>query len=121
MFSDSGELHIWRTQGSWQGTLIRAARTGETPDFTESIDEHQMLWGDQVEAQHNGFSLMTDGIQGLQHAVPLPVLDPTPDQANPRNLKQYKARPLRLTVRHYLAQEDVARIVTSRLVNLTIN
>lgn len=121
LFGNAGEIYIWRSGNAWHGRFIRAAQSDEKAMYTESIDEQQMLWGDQVESQANGFSVMGDGIQGLQHAFPYDVPDPTADQATPNNPKQYKERPLRLVVRHYLAQEDVARIVTSRLVALTIN
>ena len=122
LFGDSAEIHLWRSQNEWHGTLIRPATADETADYTESLDECQILWGDRVERDdpcNAGFSIMTDGIQGLQHVVPLNVADPTPQQAQPNNPKQYKERPLRLRVRHYLAKEDFARIVTSRLVTLT--
>lgn len=106
---------------AWQGRFIRAAQAGEDATYTESIDEQQMLWGDPIESRVNGFSVMSDGIQGLQHAFPCDVPDPTAHQATENNPKQYKERPLRLVVRHYLAQEAVARIVASGLVALTIN
>lgn len=125
VFGNSAEIHIWRTGKSWQGRLIRPVSADETPTYTESINEQRMLWGDQVESRHNGFSIMTDGIQGLCHAVPLDVPHPTPEQAvkdrNGKPTKQYKVRPLRLVVRHYLAPDDVAHIVTSRLVSLKNN
>lgn len=121
LFGNTGEIYIWRSGNAWHGRFIRAAQPDERATYTESIDETQMLWGDQVESRSNGFSVISDGIQGLQHAVPCVVPDPTADQATTNNPKQYKVRPLRLTVRHYLAQEDVAHIVTSRLVALTIN
>lgn len=121
LFGDAGEIYIWRSGNAWHGRFIRAAQADEKAMYTESIDERQMLWGDQIETRSNGFSVMSDGIQGLQHAFPCDVPDPTADQAMPNNPKQYKERPLRLVVRHYLAQEAIARIVTSRLVTLTIN
>jgi CRISPR-associated protein (TIGR03984 family) len=121
LFGSAGEIYIWRSGDAWYGRFIRTAQSDEQATYIESIDETQMLWGDQVESRSNGFSVMRDGIQGLQHAVPCTVPDPPAKQATENNPKQYKERPLRLVVRHYLAQEDVARIVTSRLVALTIN
>ncbi len=121
LFGNSGEIYIWRSGNAWHGRFIRAAQAKEQATYTESLDETQMLWGDQIESRSNGFSVMSDGIQGLQHAVPCVVPDPTSDQAAENNPKQYKGRPLRLVVRHYLAQKAVARIVASRIVALTIN
>lgn len=110
LFSTSAELHIWRSGGTWQGCLIQATNTGEEPKFTEYIEELYMLWGDWAEAVGGtGFTLLSDGAQGLRHAAPL-ELKPA----------KYDVRPLRLKVRHYLAKdEDAARIVASRLVELS--
>lgn len=121
LFGSAGEIYIWRSGGAWHGRFIRAAQADEQATYIESIDEPQMLWGNQVESRPNSFSVMSDGAQGLQHAVPCIVPDPTAAQATKNNPKQYKERPLRLVVRHYLAQEAVAHIVTSRLVALEIN
>lgn len=56
---------------------------------------------------------MSDGVQGLYHAVPLP----------PETISTHKDggyRPLRLQVRHYLVDDELgqARIGFSRLVKL---
>jgi hypothetical protein len=55
------------------------------------------------------FTLLRDGAQGLRHAVPVALAIGAADG---------KATPHRLLVRHYLADEDFARIVASRLVDL---
>ena len=111
LFSDRGELQIWRSDIGWRGCLIREAYGDDTPTFTESIDEMRILWGTEAEPLDNNFTRLTDGGQGLCHTVPL-ALDGS------FNIGE---RPLRLRVRHYLGENDLglASIVASRLVDLS--
>lgn len=112
LFSDRGELQIWREDDDWKGCLIREARGGDTPTFTESIDEMRILWGTEADPLDANFTRFTDGGQGLRHTVPLTV---------DGSFKPGE-RPLRLRVRHYLGEDDfgLANIVASRLVDLCI-
>ena len=111
LFSERGELQIWRSDIGWRGCLIREAGGGDTPTFTESIDEMRILWGTEAEPLDNNFTRLTDGAQGIRHTVPL-ALDGS------FNIGE---RPLRLRVRHYLGENDLglASIVASRLVDLS--
>lgn len=104
VFGESGELHVWRVGDGFQACQFVDSRG----DSHQYFDEAQMLWGDHAEKiGESGFALMSDGVQGLHHAVPLPL-----DGA-------YDQRPLRLVIRHYLAtNEPFARIAHSRLVKL---
>lgn len=112
LFSADRELHIWRSGNGWQGHLIRQIDKGETPTFTECIDETHILWGDQADpVGTTGFTLMSDGAQGLRHAIPLESRTVPVDP-------QGGHRPLQLKVRHYLSNDVSARIVKSRLVGL---
>ena len=120
LFGKTAELHLWLCDGAWH---YRITQDNDAENGRQYIEEQQMLWGDQPEpADDSDFTLMADGVQGLRHTVPLPVPNPTPAQAvkdrhgQPTN--QYKERPLRLTVRHYLAEEPFARIEFSRLVKV---
>jgi CRISPR-associated protein (TIGR03984 family) len=113
LFAEEAELLLWRDGDNiWHARLIRQPVAGETPTFAEAIDEPHILWGTDPQPQDNGFTLMSDGAQGLRHTVPLEVTgqfnEPT--------------RPLRLWVRHYLAEDDSGfnQIVASRLVDLRL-
>lgn len=113
LFSSEAELLLWRDgDNEWHARLIRPPRVGEMPTFTETIDEPQILWGTDTQSLSNNFTLMSDGAQGLRHAVPFVVTG------------QYdeRTRPLRLCVRHYLKEEDrgFARIIASRLFDLIV-
>jgi CRISPR-associated protein (TIGR03984 family) len=113
LFSENAELLLWRDgDNQWRSRLIRKPLDGETPTFTDAIDEPQMLWGTHPQPPDNGFTLMNDGAQGLRHAVPL-VVSGTFDE---------QTRPLRLWVRHYVGEDanGFARIVASRLVDLKV-
>jgi CRISPR-associated protein (TIGR03984 family) len=108
LFGKDAELLLWRDGDNvFHARLIEDAKGGGTADWKEAYDEAQLLWGTQkakdVELTH-GFTLLEDGAQGLRHAVPL-----TPDMTKQR---------VQLIVRHYLADEDFARVAVSRLVAL---
>jgi len=114
LFSEEGgELYLWRTDGGWR------ARHTEDKESSEArvLDENYVLWGDHVDSirpQDDRFTVVTDGVQGLRHAVPL-RLDET--------ILPGGKRPLRLTVRHYLEEREETGqlfIAYSRLVKLWI-
>ena len=72
------------------------------------VDEEQLLWGTQVarvattaepSPSRRGFTLVSDGIEGLHHAVPCALTDADFDNFGAAQ----KQRPLRLVIRHYLA------------------
>jgi CRISPR-associated protein (TIGR03984 family) len=110
LFAGNAELLLWRDgDNQWQARLIRQPADGETPTFTDAIDEPQLLWGTHGE-HRNGFTLLRDGAQGLRHAVPKKLpLGPN-----------YETNPPVLWVRHYLHDDEngFTRIVASRLVDL---
>jgi CRISPR-associated protein (TIGR03984 family) len=113
LFSAAAEMLLWRDgDNKWHARLIRQLRVGETPTFSETIDESQILWGTETAALPNNFTLMNDGAQGLRHAVPL-ALNGSYDE---------RTRPLRLYVRHYILEDNsgFARIVASRLIDLKV-
>lgn len=110
LFAEHAELLLWRDgDNQWHARLLRNAAEGETPIFTDAIDEPQLLWGTHGE-HRNGFTLFRDGAQGLRHVVPL-VVTGTFDESS---------RPLRLWLRHYLKDDDsgFTRIVAGRLFDL---
>lgn len=103
LFSIKGEVLLWRDADRWRA---RYASDEMTSDY---IDEDQILWGTDLEPSINGFTLVTEGAQGMRHAVPIMVTK-----------EQLAARQLRLRVRHYIDYNDdgEAQIVLSRLVQL---
>ncbi len=108
LFSESAELLLWRDgDNTWQARLIRDAHPDEKTEWDEAIDEEHLLWGTHPDPLNDDFTLMTDGAQGLAHAVPLNISGRFSEEA----------RPLRLAMRHYV-KEDITgfvRIVASRL------
>lgn len=108
LFGPDTELYLWRDGDRWQRRLI----TEREGDEREYYDERQMLWGVYRQSSHDGFTLVDEGQQGLAHAAPLDVLpDAFDDQRHP----------LRLRLRHYLAEEPesgLLRVTLSRLVEL---
>ncbi|QFS51965.1 CRISPR-associated protein Csx19 [Nostoc sphaeroides] len=106
-FGERSEVMLWQTNEGFKARLIQDEKD------TEFIPENQILWGTQVDKICGDFTLVSDGSQGLRHAVPLTDIE--------FDDKQKLYRPLRLSVHHYIDYDDsgVARIVLSRLVNLT--
>jgi len=109
IFGEDSEVMLWKTYEGFKARIIQDKKD------TEFIPEHQILWGTQAEKINNGFTLVSDGSQGLRHAVPLIDI--------PFDSNQKLYRPLRLCVRHYIDDDKetgLVRIYLSRLVNLTI-
>lgn len=112
IFGRNAEVRVWRN-----GAEFRACLLEDQPDNNaEAFDEETILWGNNAEAKKEGFTLMSDGRQGLRHAVPIDV----PDSVF--GTSSNKLRPLRLLIRHYLTydRDGQARIALSRLVNLYV-
>jgi CRISPR-associated protein (TIGR03984 family) len=108
IFGGNSEVMLWKTDEGFKARIIQDEKD------TEFIPENQILWGTRAEEISNGFTLVSDGSQGLRHAVPLINIHFDSDQ------KLY--RPLRLCVRHYIDDDKetgLVRIYLSRLVNLT--
>ncbi|MEG4271598.1 MULTISPECIES: type III-D CRISPR-associated protein Csx19 [unclassified Microcoleus] len=101
VFGENGEVFLWQSGGKWKGRFIAQSEQ-------DKIIESQILYGTQGK-EREGFTLLSDGSQGLRHAVPLTSI--TFDGKN---------RPVRLVVHHYITHDvtGVARIYLSRLVDL---
>jgi CRISPR-associated protein (TIGR03984 family) len=112
LFAPAGELFVWRDEsGTWRSRLItEATLSGHMSEWTTAFDEQQILWGTNAVQRERGFSLMSEGSQGLFHVVPLHLTESIGEQR----------RPLRLVVRHYLKVDDsgFVRVNASRLRNL---
>ena len=116
LFGPDAELMVWRDgEGCWQARLLCDENECDenAPDAPWCFDEAQVLWGDRREGEASlGFTLVSDGQQGLRHAVPPPdgeIIFPEPGY-----------RPLRLGIRHYLEPDEdgMLVIVHSRLTGL---
>jgi CRISPR-associated protein (TIGR03984 family) len=106
LFDESGELLIWQDDAGWHARLA----TDEEGASNDRFQEDQLLWGTAVEKQTDTFTLLSEGAQGLRHAVPIRV-----------SSEQLKQHELRLRVRHYIAYDEAsgeARVALSRLVTL---
>jgi CRISPR-associated protein (TIGR03984 family) len=107
VFGDNIEIMFWRTEDGFNAIAIQ-----DNPN-TEYITEQQILWGTQAEQVRDKFTLVSDGSQGLRHAVPLQNIE--------FNKTEKLYRPLYLVVRNYIdydQQTGLARIYLSRLVSL---
>jgi CRISPR-associated protein (TIGR03984 family) len=128
VFGEAGEVLLWNSNGEWQSRLILQSQVSEliTQQKIGLIPEPQILWGTQgksVRIQVRGlairgnanFTLLSDGSQGLKHAVPIAVEE---SYFRKDNNKLY--RPVRLEANHYYCYDldGVARIFLSRLVSL---
>lgn len=116
-FGESAEVTLWQAENNlWEACVIgeiKPPMSNRQPEhFAQAFDEPFILWGTHAEPPQNGFTLMSDGNQGLCHTVPL-VLQ--------KQDYTEKKRPLRLRVRHYLREDDfgVVYIAASRLVGLS--
>lgn len=110
VFENNTEVMLWKVGQDWKARLIQDGNLS-AEDY---ICEKQILWGTKLEGEpKKGFTLVSDGSEGLRHAVPLTLTK--------ENFQGDNCRPLRLEVRHYIDYDQetgVARIYLSRLVNL---
>jgi CRISPR-associated protein (TIGR03984 family) len=106
IFGENAEIMLWKVGKNWKARSIEDGHLSKD----DYIPEAQILWGTQKEQEKSGFTLVSDGSQGLKHAVPRTGI----------TFKGKDSRPLRLQVRHYIEYDEsgVARIYLSRLVNL---
>jgi CRISPR-associated protein (TIGR03984 family) len=109
IFGENTEIMLWKVGQNWKARAIEDAHLSKD----DYICEKQILWGTQAELElkEKGFTLVSDGSQGLKHAVPLTGI----------NFNSKDSRPLRLKVRHYIDYDEngIARIYLSRLVDLS--
>jgi CRISPR-associated protein (TIGR03984 family) len=109
LFSPTGELLIFRVNDSeWHYRIIEDAPDGGATDLIEAYDEPYLVLGTHGKKVKDQFTLLSDGVQGLRHAVPIELTLG----------KNSEITPPHLIVRHYLNEEGVAKVVVSRLVDL---
>lgn len=107
LFGDKGELYLWPDEHGWRGRFLDGSRDDTVE---EQYEVQYLLWGTTQEDSKDGFLLLTDGQEGLRHALPLPADVTFHDQ------ETYLA----LTVRHYLSYDEdgQAYVAASRSVKL---
>lgn len=114
VFGEKGEVFLWNSNSKWRSRVILASKASELIEKEEIglIPESQILWGTKGQEKDN-FTLLSDGSQGLRHAVPLIGINFGSDE---KKLK----RPVKLQVHHYFCYDSdgIARIFISRLVDL---
>lgn len=102
VFNQSGQIHVWKDSLGFHGTKI-------VDDIMEGIEEATFdqslyLWGTGVIEKKNGFSLLADGKQGMNHAVP--IEDLTDDQfIDPKEndgTDEERSRKILLNIRNYI-------------------
>ena len=118
IFGKAGEVLLWNSNGKWRSRLILETKASELISKKQIglIPESQVLWGTKgQENKKHGFTLLSDGSQGLKHAVPRTGINFDRNE----NEKQPK-RPVKLELHHYFCYDSdgVARIFISRLVSL---
>jgi CRISPR-associated protein (TIGR03984 family) len=128
IFGLEAEVLLWHNGSSWQAVAITVPTDPE-----HYINEWQMLWGITGEPSKtfSGFTTLTDGIQGMQHTLPLlfepqeryfgPIVVKKQSKKPDDTIQQPNHRPARLLVRHILdfdLNTGAAYIRASRLVEL---
>lgn len=111
LFGDKAEVRVWRVDRAFCACRVEE----QTCEDGEAFDERHILWGTQGESKA-GFTLLSDGRQGLLHAVPIDV----PNKCFDQNESRY--RPVGLTARHYLRYEDDGQVYIAlhRLLSIDI-
>lgn len=111
LFAVTGELLVWRDEvGAWVGRFITEMISGATAEWSEAYEEKQVLLGTYAKPLERGFSLLSEGSQGLFHVVPIHLSGQIDEER----------RPLHLVVRHYLKADNYGfvRVDASRLLGL---
>lgn len=114
IFAPAGELLVWPDEdGEWTARLIaEKILPNATASWDKAFEEQQILLGMKADSLKRDFTLMSEGSQGLFHAVPLKLRWPIDDDE--------RRHPLRLVVRHYLKEDEYGftRVNASRLFDL---
>lgn len=105
LFGLEAELYLWQIEPGRFSARLLTEIDSVTPDC---LEEEYLLWGTSSEQSKEGFTVLVDGKQGLNHAVPL------------SSVQIDEQHRLSLTIRHYLAYDEdgQAYIKVSRLVRL---
>jgi len=120
LFGQAAELLVWRTEAGPRGRRLADRPDPAGPSATRCVDDTRVLVGDRRQGEPSGPFTVVANASGSRHAVPLPCA-PGYFPSTPR------WHPLRLHLRHHLAQDrdgpsstGAVRIVATRLVALDL-
>lgn len=111
LFNANWEVYVWRDGKQWRQRIIEDfPREHDNPDV---FGDNHILWGTSSQSLENDFTLLTDGAQGLCHAIPKKI---TLDEKKP-------TQRAKLLVRNYLKSHEngAVYIAMSRLVDIKEN
>ena len=116
LFGKEVEVLIWRAENGFQGRVLVDAEVPETEKAELwPKQENQILIGDRLlKGPTDGFSLVGEA-GGARHAVPVHC------KGEDFKRRERPYWPLRLTVKHYLTQDEdtgMVRIAASRLIGV---
>ena len=114
LFGENMEVLIWRAENNFQGRILQDEEGTEEENLHPQI-ETRILVGDRIlDGPCDNFTLVGDA-GGSRHAVPFCCKE---DDFEKRGHPHW---PLRLTIKHYLTQDQdtgVVRVTASRLVKV---
>jgi len=110
LFGKLGEFRLWRVGQQFAGCLILDCAGLADSENEPWFDRGYVLWGTQVDIPGDDFSVISDGRQGLRHAVPLRLNKQT----------RLSSHPLRILIRNYLAEDQDGQVYVccSRLLSV---
>lgn len=115
VFNAKYEYHLWKRRGDkWMVRKI-VDGNGDAGQNYKIIDEDQILFGTSNHLYEEHFSHMTQGEEGLVHAVPVPF------ETDSINTDRQPNKRAVLQVRHYLEPDQhtaVTTIIANRLVTI---
>lgn len=112
IFSEDGELLLWRTDDGLTGRLLEDSDDAALDESVEPDEDTRLVMASQVIETRDGFSLVTDG-RGRQQAVPFVM-----KLGRTRRTLQHWPR---LRIRNYFEEDPatgVVRVCATRLVGV---
>ena len=112
LFSEKGEILIWKHDGVLAGRFISDVEGAEDDGHVKPYDEDRILLGDRLLAGPKEEFSLVGSRDGRRHAVPI--------ECSKQDFRNGRW-PLRLKVRHYFEQAPktgAVRIAASRLVSI---
>lgn len=112
LFGENMEVLIWRVENNFQGRILQDDKDPDEEGL-HPLKEDRILVGDRIlDGPYDNFTLVGDA-GGSRHAVPICC------KAEDFEKRGHPHWPLRLTIKHYLTQDQdtgVVRVTASRLV-----
>ena len=83
IFGHDAEVRVWRSGNKFEACCLKDYFKKDA----EAYDEDYLLWGTHLDEKINGFTLVSDGNQGLKHAVPFDLDETVFDSNHPYDYK----------------------------------